>query len=62
MKELQGQVERLRRKNDQLRAQIEKSGDLEKNARDSGRDAQLITPDKWKGPIVIDDVDTLANN
>ena len=37
MKELQGQAERLRRENDQLWAQIEKSSDLGKDVQDSGR-------------------------
>ena len=40
MKELQGQAERLRRENDQLQAQIEKSSDLRKDIRDSGHVAQ----------------------
>ena len=39
MKELQDQVECLRLENDQLWAHIEKSRDLGKDVRDSGRDA-----------------------
>ena len=62
MKELQGQAERLRRENDQLQAQIEKSRYLGKDARDSGRNAQPVADDKAKGPVVPDDVDTLADD
>ena len=59
MKELQGQAERLRSENDQLRAQIEKSC---KNAQDNGHDVQPIARNKGKGPVVHDDVDTLADD
>ena len=58
MKELQGQAERLRRENDQLRAQIEKNRDLGKDARDRGHDAQLIARDKGKGLVALDNVET----
>ena len=59
MKELQGQVERLRRENDQLQAQIEKS---RKDAQNNGHDVQPITRNKGKGPVVFDDVDTLTDD
>ena len=62
MKELQGQVERLQCKNYQLQAQIEKSRDLGKDVRDSGRDAQLITRNKGTGPVVPGDIDTLVDD
>ena len=62
MKELQGQAERLRCKNYQLQAQIEKSRDLGKDVRDSGRDTQLITRNKGKGPVVPGDIDTLVDD
>ena len=62
MKELQGQVERLQLENDQLRAHIEKSHDLGKDARDEGRDAQSITRDKGKVPVAPGDVNTLADD
>ena len=58
MKELQGQVECLRRENDQLRAQFEKSRDLGKDVRDSSRAEQPIAHDKGKEPIALHDVDT----
>ena len=58
LKVLQGQVERLRRENDQLPAQIEKSRDLGKDMRESGRAAQLIACYYGKEPIAPDDVDT----
>ena len=41
-----------------MRAQIEKSRDLGKDVRDSGRAARLIAHNKGKKPIVPDDVDT----
>ena len=62
MKDLQGWAERLQCENDQLRAQIGKSHHIGKDARDSGRDAQLISRDKGKRPVVPDDVNTLADD
>ena len=62
MKELQGHAERLQQENDQLWAQIEKSCDLGKEVRDSGRAAHPITRNKGKEPIILDDVDTSADN
>ena len=62
MKELQGQVERLWHKNDQLLAQIEKSLDLGKDVRDSDRAAQPITSDKGNEHVAPDDVDTPADD
>ena len=59
MKELQGRVERLRNENDQLGAHIEKSL---KDAQDNGYDVEPIARDKGKGPVVPNDVDTLAND
>ena len=59
MKELQGQVERLRCENDQLRAHIEKS---RKDTQDNSRYVQPITRDKEKGPVVLDVVDTPTND
>ena len=58
MKELQGQAERLRRENDQLRAQIEKNRDLGKDTRDRGHDAQLIARDKGKELVALENVET----
>ena len=62
MKELQGHVERLQGENDQLRAQIEKRRNLEKDVRDNGRAALPTSRNKGKEPAVPDDVDTSANN
>ena len=62
MKELQGQSTHLRRENDQLRAQIEKSRDLGKDVQDSDHDAQPIANDKRKGTVDPDDVDTPTND
>ena len=59
MKELQDQAKRLRRQNDQLRAQIEKS---RKYTQDNCRDMQLIASNKGKGPVVLDDFDTPTND
>ena len=59
MKELQGQVERLRHENDQLLAHIEKS---RKDAQDNNHNVQLIARNKGKGPVVSDDVDTPAED
>ena len=59
MKELQDQAKRLRRQNDQLRAQIEKS---RKDTQDNCRDMQLIASNKGKGPVVLDDFDTPTND
>ena len=60
MKELQGHAERLQGENDQLRAQIEKSRDLGKDVRDSGRAVHPIARNRGKEPIIPDDVDTPA--
>ena len=62
MKELQGQIEKVQRENDQLRAQIEKSCDRGKDLGDSGRVAQLIACNRGKEPISPDDVDTQADD
>ena len=62
MKGLQSQVEPLRRENDQLVAQIEKSCDLGKDVRDSNHTAQPITCDKGNKPIAHNDVDTSVND
>ena len=62
MKELHNQADRLRRDNDQLQAQIEKSRDPKKDSWESGRDAQLIACNKKKGPIPLDDKDTLVDD
>ena len=62
MKELQCHVERLQHENDQLRAQIEKSHDLGKDVRDSGRTLHPIPHNRGKEPIIPDDVDTPADN
>ena len=58
MKEMQGYVKCLQRKNDQLRAQMEKIHNLGKDVRDSGRARHPTTPNKGKEPIVPNDVDT----
>ena len=52
----------MKRENDQLRAQIEKSRDLGKYVRDGGRAAHPITHNKGKEPIIPDDVDTPADD
>ena len=57
MKELQDQAKRLLCENYQLWAQIEKSRDPRKYARESGHNTQSITRDKGKGPIPPDDDD-----
>ena len=62
LKELQAHAERLQRENDQLWAQIERSRDLGKEVRDSGRAVQLIARYKGKKPIIPNDVDTLADD
>ena len=62
MEELEGQVELLRRENDQLRAQIEKNRDLGKDVGDSGFAAQLIARNKGKEPVGPNDVDTPADD
>ena len=62
MKELQGHVERLQQKNDQLQDKTEKNHDLGKDARDSGRAVHLIARNRGKEPIIPNDVDTLAND
>ena len=62
MKELQGHAERLQWENDQLQAQIEKSHDLGKYVRDSGRVALPTAHNKGNEPIVHDDVDTPTND
>ena len=45
-----------------MRNQIEKSRDLRKDARDSGEVVHPITHNRWKEPIIPDDVDILAND
>ena len=62
MKELQGHAERLQCENDQLRAQIEKSRNLGKYVRDSGRVVHQITRNKGKELVIPDDVDTLEDD
>ena len=61
MKELQGHAECLHQENDQLRAQIKKKCDLRKDVRDSGRATHPTIRNKGKEHIVLDDVDTLAD-
>ena len=62
MKELQGHAERLQRVNDQLRALVEKSRYFGKDVRDGGRAAHSITHNKGEEPIILDDVNTLADD
>ena len=52
----------MQRENDQLRAQIEKSRDLGKDARDNSLVVHSIARNRGKEPIIPDDVDTLAND
>ena len=58
MKELQAHAKRLQTKNDQLRAQMEKSRELGKDVLDNGRVMRLIARNRGKEPIVPTDVDT----
>ena len=62
MKELQGHAECLQRENNRLQTQIEKSHDLGKDVRDRGRAAHLIALNKGKKPIILDDVNTPADD
>ena len=57
MEKLQGHAEHLQREHDQLRAKIEKSHDLGKEVRDSGRSVHLIALNRGKELIILDDVD-----
>ena len=45
-----------------MRAQIEKTRDLGKDAQDSGRAVHSIAHNRGKGPIIPDDVDTPADD
>ena len=62
MKDLQGHAECLQRENDQLRAQIEKSHFLGKDVRDNGQVVHPIARNKGKETIILEDVNTLAND
>ena len=62
MKELQGHDERLQRENDQLWAQIEKNHNLGKDVRDIGQAGHPITCNRGKEPIILDDVNTSADD
>ena len=62
MKELQGHVESLQPKIDQLRAQIEKSRYLGKHVRDRDRVVHPISRNRGKKPVILDNVDTLTDD
>ena len=63
MRELQDHVEHLQHENDRLGAPKEKSCDLgERDVQDSGQARHPTARDKGNEPIVLDDVDILAND
>ena len=62
MQELQGRVERLQRKNDQLGAQVEKSRELGRDVQDGNRAKYPIAHNKGKEPIIPDNVDAPADD
>ena len=62
MQELQGRVERLQHKNDQKRAQIEKSRELGRDVQDGNRSKYPIAHNKGKEPIIPDNVDAPADD
>ena len=63
MKELQESAEHMQRENDCLQAQVEKRRDLyERDVQDSSQAKHPVVHDKGKKPIVLDDVDILAND
>ena len=57
IQDLQGSVELLQHKNDQLRAQVEKSRELGRDVQDGDRAKHPIARNKGKEPIIPDDVD-----
>ena len=63
MRELQDRVEHIQLENDRLPAQVKKRHNLgERDVQDSGQARQPIACNKGKEPIVLDDVDTLADD
>ena len=62
MQELQDRAERLQRKNDQLRAQVEKSRERGRDVQDGDRAEHPIARNKGKEPVIPYNVNAPAND